>query len=615
MRKFLFLFVLFLCDIVHASNLELVPISGVYSSHLNMSNGSYFSSNQKKYFMDGRIVYCVEPGAPIYTNYYDGVSDLGLSGISDDVLNEIRLIGYFGYDYPGHNTDRYFMAAQELIWELVGNNEVHFTTGISSTGDIVNIDYEKNEIMSLVNRYYYKPSFDGESVSGVYGSTIVLSDSNNVLSNYYVEGDSAFIDDDRLVINVDKLGSSEIILKRKMYDNSSSIFYSDVSSQDFMFLRPDSVISVVSLEGYIPRSTITVNKKGLVLSDYSDEFIYEEEFLNGVHFGLYASSDIYEGDSLVFDKDELVYDFETVEGLVSPELPNGDYYLKELETLPGYVLDTNVYHIELYNDRKEVFNYMIDLFNERQRIVLNLSKVGEVFDKVLDDSCSYSDVPLAGIKFGLYSGNDIYSASGILLINKDQLISEFITDMFGNIDEEVNIPFGTYYLKELETLPGYKIDNNIYEFNISKSDDDIIKVMVTKEPIINEVIKSKLVIVKIDEFGNRLEGATFKIFDSNDKFIYEGITDSNGVLSIDGLSYGKYYFYEVLAPTGYVSSSKIYEVFVNKDNDLIEVTVLNTKLPLTNDIYEVPKKISSIGLCFGFLTLSVCVIYEKCRKS
>ena len=450
MRKFLFLFAFMLCDIVHASNLELVPINGVYSSQLNMSNGAYFSSNQKKYFMDGRIVYCVEPGAPIYTNYYDGVFDLGLSGISDSILNQIRLIGYFGYDYPGHNTDRYFMAAQELIWELVGNNEVHFTTGISNTGDIVNIDYEKNEIMSLVNRYYNKPSFDGESVSGIYGSTIVLTDNNNVLSNYHVEGDSAFIDGDRLVINVDKLGSSEIVLKRKMYDNSSSIFYSDVSSQDFMFLRPYEVTSVVSLDGYIPRSTITVNKKGLVLSDYTDEFIYEEDFLNGVHFGLYASSDIFEDGDLIFSKGELVYDFESSEGLISPELPNGDYYLKELETLPGYVLDTNVYHIELYNDRKEVFNYMIDLFNERQRIVLNLSKVGEVFDKVLDDSCSYSDVPLAGIKFGLYSANDIYSASGVLIVGKDQLISEFVTDMFGNIDEEVNIPFGTYYLRELE---------------------------------------------------------------------------------------------------------------------------------------------------------------------
>ena len=603
MRKFLFLFAFMLCDIVHASNLELVPINGVYSSQLNMSNGAYFSSNQKKYFMDGRIVYCVEPGAPIYTNYYDGVFDLGLSGISDSILNQIRLIGYFGYDYPGHNTDRYFMAAQELIWELVGNNEVHFTTGISNTGDIVNIDYEKNEIMSLVNRYYNKPSFDGESVSGIYGSTIVLTDNNNVLSNYHVEGDSAFIDGDRLVINVDKLGSSEIVLKRKMYDNSSSIFYSDVSSQDFMFLRPYEVTSVVSLDGYIPRSTITVNKKGLVLSDYTDEFIYEEDFLNGVHFGLYASSDIFEDGDLIFSKGELVYDFESSEGLISPELPNGDYYLKELETLPGYVLDTNVYHIELYNDRKEVFNYMIDLFNERQRIVLNLSKVGEVFDKVLDDSCSYSDVPLAGIKFGLYSANDIYSASGVLIVGKDQLISEFVTDMFGNIDEEVNIPFGTYYLRELETLPGYKIDDNIYEFNISK------------EPIINEVIKSKLVIVKIDEFGNRLEGAVFKIFDSNDNFIYEGVTDSNGILSIDELGYGKYYFYESLAPNGYISSSRVYDVFVNKDNDLIEVTVLNTKLPLTSDIYEVPRKISSIGLCFGFLTLSLCVIYEKCRKS
>ena len=120
MKKFILLLALFfLCDSVHASHLELVPIPGVFSSQRNMDNGSYFSSNQKKYYMDGRIVYCVEPGAQIYTNYYNGVLDLYSSGINSDIVDRISLIGYFGYDYPGHNSDSYFMAAKEFIWESV----------------------------------------------------------------------------------------------------------------------------------------------------------------------------------------------------------------------------------------------------------------------------------------------------------------------------------------------------------------------------------------------------------------------------------------------------------------------------------------------------------------
>lgn len=615
MKKFIFLFFLFFCDIVYAAHLDLVPISGVYSNQYNLDNGSYFSSNQKKYYMDGKIVYCVEPGAPIYTNDYYG-SDASLSDLSSDVLSKISLIGYFGYDYPGHGTDKYFMATQELIWETVGHNEVYFTTGINETGDRINIEFEKNEIMSLVNRYYYKPSFDGESVSGIYGDKIVLEDFNNVLSNYYVSTDNAYIDENKLIIDLNKLGNDQVVLNRKVYDDSSSVFYKDSVSQDFMFLRVDSFSSIVSVESYVPKNIISVNKRGMVLDDYYGEFIYKEKGLDGVKFGLYASSDIYENGLLIYRQNELVDELSTIEGVASSIfIPNGSYYLKEISTIPGFILDDSIYNINLNNDSKEVFNYMVSLTNKRQKIFLNLSKHGEVFNGVVGNAGSYIDVPLSGIKFGLYNGSDIYSDSGHLLLSKDSLIDEFITDSDGNISEEINVPLGTYYIKELETLDGYCLDTNIYEFNISKSDDDIIKIMVSKEPIVNETIKGRLVINKIDEFGNGLEGAVFRVFDQYNKLIYEGITDNNGVISIDNLGYGKYYFYEVSAPDGFYINDKIYDVYVNKDNDLIQVSVLNKKLPITSDIYEEPRKFSMIGIGFGILTLSLCAIYEKRKKN
>ena len=617
MKKFILLLALFLlCDIVHASHLDLVPIDGVFSSQRNMSNGSYFSSNQKKYYMDGRIVYCVEPGAPIYTNYYNGVLDLYSAGINSLVVDRISLIGYFGYDYPGHSNDRYFMATQELIWETVGNNEVHFTTGINNTGNMINIDYEKNEIMSLVNQYQVKPSFDTELVSGVYGDKTVLIDSNNVLSNYEVKSGNAYIDGDKLFISFDKLGSDSILLSHKKYDDSSSVFYMDSDSQDFMFLRAPDINSVVYVESYIPRNKVIIDKKGMMLENYDSDFIFNLRGLNDVHFGLYASNDIYEDNSLIYMKDELIDELITTSGSASSSvLPNGDYYLKEISTIDGFILDDTVYDIHFDNSEKEVFIYMINLENERQKIFLNLSKNGEVFDGIVSDSGNYLNVPLSGIKFGLYSGNDIYNDDGKLAVSRDTLIRELVTDLSGNINEELNIPLGTYYLKELETIEGYKIDNNIYEFNVSKGSGDNIKIMVTKEPILNELIKSRLVINKIDEFGNRLEGAKFRLFDSYDNLIYEGTTDSNGIISISNLSYGRYYFYEVSAPYGYVTDGRIYEVFVNTDDDLIEVSVLNNRMPITSDIYDIPKKFSMVGLGFGLLSLSFATIYEKCKKN
>ena len=615
MKKIFLFFMMFLClSVVKAEHLDLVPIDGVYSSQYNVDTGSYFSSNQKKYYMDGKIVYCVEPGVGIFTNDFYGVQDLYSSSISADIIDKISLIGHFGYDYPGHMTDNYFLASQELIWELLGNNEIHFTTGINNTGDIVNVDYEKNEIMSLVNRYYIKPSFDGISVSGIYGDSVVLIDQNNVLSNYSVLG-NGYIDGNKLIVNLDSLGNNDITLVRNKYDNLSSLFYKDDISQDFMFLRAPDVISNVSISSYIPLNQISIDKKGLMLDGFDNDFIYKERGLDGVIFGLYASRDIHVGD-YNFSQDELVSTMETVDGFASsPLLPNGDYYLKEISTSDEFVLDDNVYDIHLDNSGEETFTYMIDLKNERKKIFINLQKHGEVFDGISSNEGNYLDVPLGGIKFGLFSGSDIYSVDGELLVPKDSKIFDFVTDSDGVINEQVDIPFGTYYFKELETLPGYKLDSNIYEFSVSNGVDDNIKIMVTKEPIVNEMIKSCLVIRKIDSSGNALEGASFRIFDSYNNLIYEGTTDSEGIISIDNLAYGKYHFYEVSAPNGYYLSSKIYEINVSSDDDLIEVSVLNEKMPVTSDIYAVPNKLSTIGLGFGLLTLSLGVVVENRKEN
>lgn len=617
MKKIFMIFIYFfiLSSVSASEHLDLVPIDGVFSSQYNLDNGSYFSSNQKKYYMDGKIVYCVEPGIGIYTNDYYA-SDISFSSFSNDLINKIGLIGYFGYDYPGHQSDNYFLATQELIWEFIGNNEIHFTTGINNSGNIINIDNEKNEIMSLVNDYLIKPSFDGNLISDVYGNSIVLEDNNHVLSNYDVISsiNSVLIDGDKLIINLDRLGSDNIVLKRKKYDDMSSIFYSDVNSQDFMFLRANDVISNVYVDSFIPHSSIHIEKNGLLLDGYDDDFSYSLNGLDGVRFNLYASQDIYEGENLVYLKDELVQELETVLGKAdSILLPNGDYYLKEIETVDEFILDDSIIPISLNNDRKEVYTYMVDLLNDRKRIFISLQKNGEVFEGIYSDSGVYGNMPLSGVKFGLYSTSDIFNRYGDLILSKDTLISEFVTDIDGYINEELSIPFGTYYLRELDTLPGYKLDNNIYEFSVGGEDDNI-KIMVTREPIINEMIKSRLVINKIDSFGNKLSGCGFKLFDSNDNLIYEGITDSNGLISINDLGYGKYYFYEVSAPSGYILDDSIYEIIVNHDNDLIEVSVMNNKMPVTSDIYSYPKRLSAIGLGFGLLTLSLAVIYEN-RKS
>ena len=624
MRKFLIfigMFLMFCTNVFASGHLELERIDGVYSSQLNMDDYSYFSSNQKKYIMDGRVVYCVEPGLDIMTMNYASSFNLYDSGFNQDVINYISLIGHFGYDYPGHQTDRFFLAAQELIWEAIGNNDIHFTTGINDTGNMININYEKNEILSLVNHYNLKPSFDNSNISGIYNDEIVLVDKNNVLSNYdIVSSDNIVtIDGNKLKIRLSSSGSSDIVLKRKKYDDLSSVFYYAPNSQDFMFLRAnDEVTSVVHVDSFVPLSNIKIVKTGMMLDDIDGDnnFIYKNRGLTSVKFGIYAAHDIYFGDRLLYLENDLIEEIYTVDGVAySSDLPNGDYYIKELETLDEFVLNDEIINVSLYNSKEDVYTYMVELTNDRKNVFLNLEKHGEIFDKIANSKVIYDSIPLSGVKFGLYSSSDIYDEDGELLINRDVLIKTLVTDGNGFINEKLDIPFGNYYLKELETLPGYKLDMNIYKFSIGSDNSDNINIMIDNRPILNELIKGKFIINKIDSYGNRLSDACFKLFDSLDNLIFEGCTDSSGSIVIDNLPYGKYHFYEVSAPYGYQVDDKVYNFEIFEDDSLSEFSVLNVSMPKTSDIYAFPKKLSLAGFGLGLFILSFTILYDKKSKN
>lgn len=618
------LFLVFGMDVFASEHLDLVPIEGVYSSQLNVITGEYFSSNQKKYIINDEMVYCIEPGMGIMTRDYNMDLNLFNSGIDSEVLEKMRLIGYYGYDYPEHKTDNYFLATQELLWELM-NNEVYFTTELNGNGSIIDIEKEKNKILSLINNHYVRPSFSDLSYEGIYQESIILTDSNNVLNQYEVvsSNNDVRIDGNRLIVKFTSFGRDKVVLRKKKYDDKVSIYYNAYNSQDFMFLRVDEVLSVVNLESYLPSSVIEISKTGEMLENIDGligdyDFIYKERGLSNVLFGIYADEDIYEVDRLIYRKDELIESISTVNGkAVSSKLPNGKYYIKELKSSDGFILDDRIIDVVLNNTSNNVYTYKVSLNNERQKIFINLHKQGEVFDSIIDSQTSYNKVNLEGIKFGLYTGNDIYNVDGDLLVLKDTLIKTLVTDENGLFNGEVDIPFGTYYLKELETKTGYRLDNNIYEFNVSYNNSkEKIEILITKEPIVNEVIKSNLVIYKVDSSDNSLlADAYFKIFDDNDNLIYEGKTNSDGILSIDNLGYGKYHFYEVVAPNGYIISNKVYDFVVDQDNEIIEIKVNNDKLPVTSDISLMSKSLSLIGISFGFVSLSIATIYDKKNKN
>lgn len=294
------------------------------------------------YEVDGKVAYCIQPGMPITTNtYIESTGDI----YDKEQLSMLELIGYYGYDYPSHQTFRYRMATQALIWEYLSGQNATFWSTIY--GD-VNVDYEKNEIRKLINNHNNLPEFDNMFIEINIDKEIVVSNIEKLLKDYdIVASDDFEIDlENGIRIKPLKIGRLKLLFKRKSYDNMTTIVYSgyDRDSQKLGFFRISNQ----------PIVTINIDVYGKIEIEKVGE---DDNKLEGVEFGLYAEEDIYDFDgNKVYEKDALIESKVTDEdgNIIFDMLYSGKYKIRELKTLEDYVLDDKEYNIEINNDNKIV---------------------------------------------------------------------------------------------------------------------------------------------------------------------------------------------------------------------------------------------------------------------
>ena len=152
--------------------------------------------------------------------------------------------------------------------------------------------------------------------------------------------------------------------------------------------------------------------------------------------------------------------------MVSPrigELPVGKYYVKEVGTAYGYVLDEEPRYVDLtYRDQETpVVVYDEEWQNNRQKVSVHVLKKEKDSERVLE----------GGI-FGLYTREDILSASGKVLLEKDEIIELKATDAEGRITFTADLPVGgKYYVKELYAPDGFVTDNAEQDFTFEYQGD------------------------------------------------------------------------------------------------------------------------------------------------
>ena len=169
---------------------------------------------------------------------------------------------------------------------------------------------------------------------------------------------------------------------------------------------------------------------------------------------------------------------------------------------------------------------------------------------------------------------------------------------------------GKYYVKELDTLKDYILDNKKYYFEL-KYKDQYTEEINYKLELSNYLKKGELEFTKTDLVtGDAISNTKVEIYSINDELIYSGVTDNDGKIYIKNLPVGQYYIIERLAAPGYKLSHEKQYFTILDDGDVVKTNMTNEKMEvvvpdtLKNNYLDIILK-SIILLSSGI------IIYEK----
>lgn len=486
-------FMLLGCVNVSAATLVEGPIDDVYYTRRG-GGKPYMSAQYHTYTMDGKTVYCIEPGIDITVHDYNGQIGWTNSPYSDEINQKIQLYGYYGYDYPGHNTLRYRMAAQALIWEETGGQIIEFWTERYGYGNFINIDYEKNEIKKLVSTHYNQPKFTETTKTGIINETITFTDTTGYLSDYAVHqsnGANVSINGNNLLVTPTKIGETTVILKKRMYTNNPTTIFvgTDLKSQKMGYFGIDDplyvAVKVNALGGKV--SLEKIDSKTLSYKPLGDAS------LKGAIYGIYDEYNSRIGEITT-----------TGNGIVTSDyLPKlGKFYLLEEKSSLGYKLDSTKYYFEITEN------------NLKPKIVVYEQVIEKEFElyKTFSDggkSMILKAEPNITFEFYLESSMKLYESA--------------TTDATGRL--LVKLPYGTYIVKQKNTTYNHeKLDD--FKIVINEASAEKITKVAT-----NAEITAKLKLVKVDSKSNKVlvrDGIKFKIKNlDTGEYVCQNITYPN----------------------------------------------------------------------------------------
>lgn len=304
----------------------------------------------------------------------------------------------------------------------------------------------------------------------------------------------------------------------------------------------------VTVENEQPKGKINLTKK-INLRNDADKTLIKDIDYTQIAFKLVAKEDIidYSDGSIIYKKDKEIgrYNLSADKTLTIDNLPLGSYYMQEIATIKGAVLNDTKYDVVFTQTDTTTKKYTVDLNIENDTTLVEVSK---------QDITGEKEVTGAKLK---------------VIDENNNVVDSWISSSESHKIEGLEVD-KTYTLVEEIPAEGYVKATEI-KFSVKNTGE------VQKVVMIDKVVE----VLKVDKDGKPIVGAKLKVINKNGDLLDSWTTDGK-VHRVSGLEEGKtYVLHEEISADGFVIAKEI-EFTVTKDKQ-------TQRIVMTDKIVQVLK--------------------------
>ncbi|MCB5953351.1 Cys-Gln thioester bond-forming surface protein [Enterococcus sp. BWT-B8] len=300
------------------------------------------------------------------------------------------------------------------------------------------------------------------------------------------------------------------------------------------------------------------------------QMIFDYVPLANVTFDIRAVEDIKVGDYVHAKAGSVVATVKTNdkgELIDMPQLYLGKYEAVEKAAPNGFILNkTPIPFTFTYGGQEvELVSQSVQAKNEFQKVNLEIYKNEEIIQEWVENEPVIEAIPANEKIFGLFTNQEFSLTDGTKLAS--DMLLDFGTIQDGSFNfEQLQLPEGQYYVKELDAGETHDLDETHYEFEFKASDHEKEKTIQIygepneneeSSPILNKLHLNRFVLKKVNEeatlkelngyeftFTGNAEGAVFTLEDEEKQVLQTVTVNEESLAIFENIPVGTFFLKE-----------------------------------------------------------------------